>query len=76
MRHNLFKKKSALPPSCHFTLLSAVDELAREHTFSGNEELFSVLELVGVAENDTGKGGTTTGIVNNLLDDTADVTVS
>jgi hypothetical protein len=35
-----------------------------------------VLEPVGVAESDAGKGSTTTGVVDNLLDYTPDVSIA
>ena len=56
-------------------LLSAVDELASVHALSGNEELVVLLVLVGVGELDLGDGGTASGVVNDVLDDAADVAV-
>lgn len=56
--------------------LTGVDELAGVHALVGDEGLGDHLELVGVAELDLGEGSTTTGIVDNLLDDTTGVSVS
>ena len=47
---------------------SAEDELASVHSLSGNEELFCVLVPVGVFENNTSKRGTTTWVMDDLLD--------
>eukprot|EP01084_Bolivina_argentea_P014424 26944_1 len=55
---------------------SADDGLASEHTLAGDEELLDTAVLVGVAELDTGQGGTTTGVVLNGLHDSAHETVT
>lgn len=57
-------------------LATAVNELTSVHTFGGNESSRVPLVLVSVAEFDLGKGSTTTGIVDDFLDDTADVTLT
>uniref|UniRef100_T1E302 Putative secreted protein n=1 Tax=Psorophora albipes TaxID=869069 RepID=T1E302_9DIPT len=56
--------------------LSAVHELAGVHTFGGNEELLAQLELVAVTEVDDRQRGTTTWIMDDLLDDSLQVTVT
>jgi hypothetical protein len=58
------------------SLLSGVDELASVHAFVGNEGLGHLLESVGVAEDDLGEGGTTTRVVDDVADDTAEVSVA
>lgn len=55
------------------TLGTSVDELTSEETLNSDEILSSVLELVGVSEDNLGEGGTTAGVVNNFLDDSLDV---
>jgi hypothetical protein len=57
-------------------LLTGIDELTSVHTFSGNEGLGAELVLVRVTEDNLGKGSTTSRIVNNLLDNTANVTMT
>lgn len=57
-------------------VLSSVDELASVHALVGDESLGADLELVGVAELDLGERSTTAGVVDDLLDNTADVSVS
>lgn len=57
-------------------VLTGVDELAGVHALVGDEGLGHHLELVGVAELDLGEGSTTTGIVNDLLDNTTGVSVT
>mmetsp|Transcript_21967 Transcript_21967/g.47881 ORF Transcript_21967/g.47881 Transcript_21967/m.47881 type:complete len:172 (-) Transcript_21967:235-750(-) len=56
-------------------LLTAVDELAGVHALGGDEELGVALVPVGVKELDLGDGRTTTGIMDDLLDDATDVAV-
>jgi len=56
--------------------LSGVDELAGVHAFVGNEGLGALLELVGRVENNTGERGATTGVVDDLLHNTTDVSMS
>jgi len=53
-----------------------VDEHAGVETFARNHQLLAELETVGIAEDDAGEGSTTTGIVHDLLHQTADVTVT
>mmetsp|Transcript_5150 Transcript_5150/g.6232 ORF Transcript_5150/g.6232 Transcript_5150/m.6232 type:complete len:218 (-) Transcript_5150:15-668(-) len=60
--------------NCQSGLTSTVDELTSVHTL-GTEQKFRVaLVTVGVQELNLGDGGTTTGIVHNVLDDTTNVT--
>jgi len=54
-------------------LLAAVDELAGVHALSGDKELGVALVAVGVQELDLRDGGTATGVMDDVLDDTADV---
>lgn len=58
------------------SLLTGVDELASVDTLVGNEGLGSLLVLVRVSEDNLGKGSTSTGVMDNLLDNTSDVSVS
>ena len=58
------------------SLLTGVDELTSVKTLVGNEGLLTLLVLVRVTEDDLGEGSTTTGVVDDLLDDTTDVTVT
>jgi len=55
---------------------AAEDGLTSEHTLSSDEELLDALVLVRVAELDLGEGGTTAGVVSDLLDGTAHVSVA
>jgi len=57
-------------------VLAGVDELARVHALVCDEGLGVVLEPVRVAESDPGERSATTGIVNNLLYDTPDVSIA
>jgi len=56
-------------------LLSAVDELSRVHTLGTEEELIVALVTVGVQELDLGDWCTTAWIVQDFLDDSADVSM-
>jgi hypothetical protein len=58
------------------SLLSAVDELTSVHTLSSNEDLSTETVLVLVTEDNLGEGSATTGVVDDLLDDTANVAVT
>lgn len=58
------------------SVLAGVDELAGVHALVGNEGLGVLLVPVGVAELDASQRGTTAGIVNDLLHDTADVSMT
>jgi len=58
------------------SLLSAIDEGTGVKALSGNESLLAELVAVGIPENNTGEGGTTTSIVDDLLHNSADVTVT
>lgn len=55
------------------TFLANVNELASVHALSGNEGLLVGLVFVRVAEDDAGKGRTTARVVNDLLDEAAQV---
>lgn len=57
-------------------VLSGVDELASVHALVGDEGVGGQLELVGVAEDDLGQRSATAGVVDDLLDDTTNVSVS
>lgn len=56
-------------------LLSAVNELAGVHALGGDEELVVTSVLVGVLELDLGDGGSTSGVVDDVLHDAPDVAV-
>merc|ERR1712137_789963 len=58
------------------SVLSGVDELASVHALVCDESLGVVLELVRVAERDAGERSATTGVVDNLLYDTPDVSIA
>ena len=57
-------------------LLTAVDERTGRDSLGGDESLLAELVAVRVAEDDAGKRGTSTGIVNDLFHDTFDVPVA
>jgi len=57
-------------------LLSAVHELARVHALGGDEQLGLTLVVVRVSELDLGDGGSSAGIVDDLSDDTTEVSSS
>mmetsp|Transcript_25117 Transcript_25117/g.24868 ORF Transcript_25117/g.24868 Transcript_25117/m.24868 type:complete len:216 (+) Transcript_25117:256-903(+) len=57
-------------------LLAAVDKLAGVETLGGDEGLLPQLVAVAVVEDDAGQGGTTAGVVDDLLDHSADVAVA
>ena len=57
------------------SLLTAVDELTRVHAFGAHQQLIVPLVAVGVAELDLGDRSTPTRVVEDLLDDAADVSV-
>ena len=61
---------------CQAGLLSAVDEGSGGEALSGNEGLGAHLVPVGVPENDSGKRGSTSRFVKDLLYQTTDVTIS
>jgi len=56
-------------------LLSGVDELSGVHALSGDKELVVLSVLVAVVELDLGEGGTTSGVVDDVLNDSTDVSV-
>lgn len=57
-------------------LLAAVDELTSVHTLGGDKELVLLLVPEWVTEGDLGKGGSTPGIVNDVCDDSFEITIS
>lgn len=57
-------------------LLATVDELAGVHALGGDEELFLFLVPKRVTEGDLGKWSSTARIVNDIGDDTFEVTIS
>lgn len=56
--------------------LAAVDELTGVQTLDSDEVLAGQVVLVRVAENNAGEGGTTTGVMDDLPDNTLDVAVT
>ena len=46
------------------------------HALVGNEGLVGLLELVGGVEDDAGERSTTTGVVDDLLHDTTDISMA
>jgi hypothetical protein len=57
-------------------LLTAVHELTGVETLNGDEVQVVLSELVDLAELDLGERGTTSGIVNDVFDDTLDVSIT
>lgn len=57
------------------SFMSAVNVLTGVHSFSSQEVSSLESILIGVSEDDLGEGSTTAGIVEDLSDDTLDVTV-
>lgn len=57
-------------------VLAGVDELAGVHALVGDESLGVQLVSVWVAENDTGERRTAASVVDNLLDDTTNVSMA
>jgi len=57
------------------SFISAVDVLTSVHSFSSQEVGSLESILIGVSEDDLGEGSTTAGIVEDLSDDTLDVTI-
>ena len=57
-------------------LLSAVDERSGGKTFGGDEGLGSLLVSVRVSEENGSQGSTSTSVVDDVLDDTSNVSVS
>ena len=55
------------------TLGTSIDELTGEEALNSDEILSSVLELVGVSEDNLGERCATTSVVHNFLDDSLDV---
>lgn len=57
-------------------ILAGIDELPGVHALVSNEGLGDLLELVRAVENDPGKRSTATGVVDDLLHDTADIAMA
>jgi len=57
------------------SLLSTVDELTSVHTLGSNHEFIVTLVTVGIEELYLGNWGTTTRVMDDLLDDSLDVSV-
>jgi hypothetical protein len=57
------------------SLVTSIDELTSVHSFNGEEMVVLKSVLIGVSEDDLSKGSTTAGIVDDLSDDTLNVTV-
>jgi hypothetical protein len=55
------------------TFGAGMDELACVHALDGHEVLCSLLVSVCVSESDLGEWGASSGIVNDVLDNTLDV---
>jgi len=58
------------------SLLSAVYELSGVHTFGGDHEFGVTLETVSIEELNLGNGCTSSGVVQDFLHDTTDVTAA
>merc|ERR1719167_686812 len=56
-------------------LFAAVHELSSVHALGSNEELLLHLVAVGIPEVSPSKGSTTAGVMDDLLDDSLDVTM-
>jgi len=56
--------------------LSTVDKLSGVHSFGGQEKFLALLEAIRILENDYRQRGTTTGVMDNFLNDTLDVSLS
>jgi hypothetical protein len=61
---------------CELGLLSTVNKLSSVHSLSGNEKFLLVLVFVGMSEKDSSKRCSTSWIMDNLFDDTLDVSMS
>jgi hypothetical protein len=57
------------------SLGTGVDELTSVHSFNGEEMVVLESVLIGVSEDNLGEGSTTAGIVDDLSDDTLNVTI-
>jgi len=58
------------------SLVTSVDELTSVHSFNGEEVVVLKSVLIRVSEDDLSEGSSTTGIVDDLSDDTFNVTIS
>jgi len=58
------------------SLGTSVDELTSVHSFNSDEMVVSESVLIRVSEDDLSKGSSTTGIMDDLSDDTLNVTIS
>merc|ERR1719260_480954 len=57
-------------------LLAAVDELTRVHALDGDERLLALLEFVGISKLDDGQRRSSTRVVDDVLNDAFDVSVT
>merc|ERR1719315_394316 len=57
-------------------LLAAVDKLARVHALHRDERLLALLEFVRISELDDGERRAASGVVNDVLDDALDVSMT
>ena len=62
--------------SIELTLLADVDELAGVHALGGHEQLLPDLVTIRITEMDDGQRGTTTGVMDNIFDDSLDVAIT
>lgn len=58
------------------SLVTSIDELTSVHSFNGKEMVVLKSVLIGVSEDDLSKGSSTSGVMDDLSDDTLDVTIS
>jgi len=58
-----------------YTFGSTVDILASVHTFSSNEIFGVQLVSVGVSEDNSSEGASSARVVDNLLDNTLDISI-
>jgi len=58
------------------SLGTSIDELTSVHSFNGKEMVVFKSVLIGVSEDDLSEGSSTTGIMDDLSDDTLNVTIS
>jgi len=56
--------------------LSTVDKLSSVHTLDGDERFLSLLEFIGISELNDSQGRSSSGVVNDILDDSLDVSMT
>lgn len=71
----LFNNKKLKLRIENLTLNTGVDELSSVHSFDGDEVFNSLLVSVCISEDNLGKRGTSTGVMNDISDDTLNVTM-